>query len=142
MYCKNFSGFGEVYNIPMVVSGPGIAQGVETDARVGLHDLCPTLLELVGAEAIDASDSRSFASVLHDPIGEQENFTTGFAEYHGGRYRVTQRVVWDGPWKLAMNGFDFDELYNLDEDPYEMDNLVSDPGHQSRLRSLTPRCGG
>ena len=42
----NFGPFEEVYNIPLVAAGPSIAQGVETDARVGLHAIGPTLLEL------------------------------------------------------------------------------------------------
>jgi choline-sulfatase len=60
----------------------------------------------------------------------------GYAENYGGRYLLTQRVVWDGPWKLAWNGFDFDELYNLDNDPYEMRNLAEDPAYQPQLRRL------
>ena len=86
LYCKNFSGFEEVYSIPMVVAGPGALPGVTSQARVGLHDLCPTLLELAGLEAVGAPDSRSFASALQDPEGGAGDFTRGFAEYHGSRY--------------------------------------------------------
>ncbi|MBT5828975.1 MAG: sulfatase-like hydrolase/transferase [Candidatus Latescibacteria bacterium] len=137
LYCKNYSGFEEVYHIPMVVAGPGITDDKVSDARVGLHDLCPTLLDLVGSNEIDVVDSASFAPVLRNPESESANFQKGFAEYHGGRYRVTQRVVYDGAWKLVMNGFDFDELYNLDDDPYEMTNLIDVAEHRPRLRELT-----
>ncbi len=136
LYCKNFSGFEEVYNIPMVVCGPGIARGAVSEARVGLHDLCPTLLELTGGDLIDGVDSRSFAPALRDPDGRSGDFAAGFAEYHGTRYRVSQRVVWDGAWKLVFNGFDFDELYNLDEDPYEMRNLAGDAAYANRVREM------
>ena len=74
--------------------------------------------------------------MLSEPSATKD-FCRGFAEYHGGRYRVTQRVVYDGQWKLVMNGFDFDELYNLDSDPYEMSNLASDPAYKDQLRDLT-----
>ena len=137
LYCKNFSAFEEIYNIPLVISGPSIARGVTTDARVSLHDLCPTLLELTGAEPISVPDSRSFVPVLRDPSGKSDHFATGYAEYHGTRYKVTQRVVWDGPWKFVFNGFDFDELYNLDEDPYEMNNSAADLGCRDRVRDMT-----
>ena len=136
LYCKNFTGFEEVYSIPMVVAGPGALPGVTSQARVGLHDLCPTLLELAGLETIGAPDSRSFADALQDPEGGAGAFTRGFAEYHGSRYRVTQRIVWDGPWKLCWNGFDFDELYNLDDDPWEMSNLIDVDGHEEVVRAL------
>lgn len=136
LYCKNFSGFEEVYNIPMVVAGPGIARGQVSDARVGLHDLAPTILELVGANPIGSPDSRSFAPLLANPDTRDDEFSTGYAEYHGGRYRLTQRIYWDGPWKLLFNGFDFDELYNVQDDPYEMNSLVADPAYQDRLRGM------
>ncbi|MBM4085294.1 MAG: hypothetical protein FJ272_10935, partial [Planctomycetes bacterium] len=139
LYCKNYSAFEEIYNIPLVLCGPGIARGAVSDARVGLHDLCQTLLELAGLPTFAVPDSRSFASALRDPRGQSSRFTTGYAEYDGSRYRLIQRVLWHGPWKLVHNGFDYDELYSLDADPYEMQNLAADPSHQGRLRELMAR---
>ena len=135
LYCKNVGGFEEVYQIPLLISGPQVPEGVVSEARVGLHDLAPTLLELAGLAPIGAPDSRSFGTVLADERQAGE-YTRGFAEYHGGRYRLTQRIIWDGPWKLVWNGFDFDELYHLDDDPYEMHNLIDDPGLQDRVTAL------
>lgn len=136
LYLKNISAFEEVYNIPLVMAGPGIATGETTDARVGLHDLCPTILDIGSSEQIDVPDSRSFAPVLADPQKNGDGYTFGFAEYYGGRYRLTQRVVWDGPWKYVHNGFDFDELYNLQEDLYEMHNLAADPSYSDVVTRL------
>ncbi|MGD8239835.1 MAG: sulfatase-like hydrolase/transferase [Armatimonadota bacterium] len=136
LYQKNVGAFEEAYNIPLVMSGPGIATGAVSDARVGLHDLCPTLLELAGLDTIGEPESRSFAPVLRDPDGESKNYRTGYAEYYGTRYWFTQRVIWDGRWKLVWNGFDFDELYNLDDDPHELRNLAGNPACQERLRKL------
>jgi arylsulfatase A-like enzyme len=48
-------------------------------------------------------------------------------------------VVWDGSWKYIHNGFDFDELYNLDEDPHELKNLASHPAFKQRLQQMTMR---
>ena len=137
LYCKNFTASEEVYNIPLIISGPGIAANSVTDARAGLHDLCPTLLELTGLEPLDMPDSRSFLPVLRDPEENEGDFSTGFSEYFGGRLIITQRVVWDGDWKYVFNGFDFDELYNLDNDPYEMKNLAEDPAYGDRIRKMT-----
>lgn len=133
MYCKNFSANEEIYNIPLAMAGPGIPEGVVAKARVGSHDLGPTLLELVGAEPIDVPDSRSFLPVLQAPEAAAQDFTTGFAEYFGNRYYITYRVTWDGPWKYIHNGFDIDELYNLDDDPWELHNLAEDPAHEDDL---------
>ena len=136
LYTKNYSGFEEVYNIPLILAGPGIARGAVSEARVGLHDLCPTLLELAGLPPIENSDSRSFAPAARDPERESGSYRQGYAEYFGTRYRLTQRVIWDGDWKYCHNGFDFDELYNLKDDPYEMRNLAADPAYAAQVRLM------
>lgn len=131
----NFGAFEEIYNIPLLISGPGVRSDSVTDARVGLHDLCPTLLELADAERIVAPDSRSFAEALSNESAASR-FSTGYAEYHGTRYRLTQRIYWEGDWKFVFNGFDFDELYNLAEDPHEMRNLARDGAQKERVRMM------
>ncbi len=135
LYCKNVSGYEEVYNIPMILRGPGVAANAVADARVGLHDLGPTLLDLTGAGPMDAPDSSSFAALLKEPQNTEE-FQFGFAEYHGTRIRLTQRVAWDGDWKFVFNGFDEDELYDLKNDPGELMNLALDPDQNDRVRIM------
>ncbi len=136
LYMKNISAFEEVYRIPLIVKGPGIRQNVQSDARVGLHDVCQTLLELAGCETLPVPDSRSFASLLQGSSHDDE-FDFGYAEYHGTRVLLTQRVVWEGPWKYVCNGFDQDELYNLESDPQELINLIDEPAFDSVLRRLS-----
>ncbi len=120
----------------MIVAGPGVAAHGAVEARVGLHDVGSTLIDLVGLGNFQTPESRSFAPLLRDPEGQKDQYTTGYAEYSGTRLWYSQRVYWNGPWKLVWNGFDFDELYNLDDDPGEMHNLIDDPAHADRVRSL------
>jgi choline-sulfatase len=136
LYCKNIMATEEVYNIPLIIAGPGIAAGRLTHARVGLHELCPTLLELTGLEPIRTVEARSFAPVLRQPQTEQHRHRTGYAEYHGGRFLITQRIWWEDNWKFVFNGFDIDELYDLERDPYEQNNLAADPAHADRLQHM------
>jgi arylsulfatase A-like enzyme len=141
LYCKNISAFEEVYHIPLVMAGPGIAAGATSSARVGLHELGPTLLELAGAEPIDtAGESRSFADVLGEPAGRAAaERQQAYAEYFGNVFRYTQRVLWDGNWKFVFNGYDRDELYNLDDDPAELRNLIDEAAHRHRAVSMMKR---
>ncbi len=137
LYCKNIGAFEEAYQIPLILAGPGIASGVTSDARVGSIDLGETLLEMTGSDPLGETDSRSFAPVLRDPGTHEGDYTTGYAEYWGQRTcYVSQRVLWDGAWKFIFNGFDWDELYNLDEDPYEIYNLANDPAHEDRVKEM------
>ena len=135
LYQKNVSAFEEAYQIPMVVTGPGITAGAVSDARVGLLDVGPTILELLGLETIGEGQSKSFAPVLTSP-DETCEYQEGYAEYYGVRYWFTQRVIWDGDWKLVWNGFDTDELYDLRHDPGEMVNRIDDPECDEHVRRL------
>lgn len=139
LYCKNFSASEEIYRVPLVVAGPGVRQGMESAARVGLHDLRPTLLELLGMEFSPVPDSCSFASELSGNFTAPDDYAPerGFAEYEGTRFQLTQRIVWDGPWKYVFNGFDRDEMYNLETDPHEMINLMTrTPRDADRIRHM------
>ena len=136
LFFKDISAFEEVYNIPFIVAGPNVPSATQCDARVGLHDLCPTLLELAACAPFAESDARSFVPLLQAPDRVSDEWRQGYAEYFGNRHRLTQRVIWDGPWKFVFNGFDFDELYHLEEDPWELDNLASQPAYQDQLRKM------
>lgn len=77
---------------------------------MGLHDVGPTILDLVGAPPLPDTDGASFKDLVADPAAPDERFRRGYAEYHGGRYLLTQRILWDGSWQLVFNGFAEDEL--------------------------------
>lgn len=132
----NFGPFEEIYRIPLIMAGPGIAEGRETDALVGLQDLCPTLLEITGSDPIDVPDSKSFATLLADPSTHEAEFNRAYGEYHGTRFNLAQRILWEDDWKFVFNGFDFDELYHLKDDPHEMTNLAARPEHRERVRAM------
>lgn len=136
LYCKNFSAAEEIYRVPLVMAGPGIREGAVSPARVGLHDLHPTLLDILGLEHEEVPDTSSFASVLRDGKANSHAPERGFAEYEGTRFQLTQRIVWDGAWKFVFNGFARDELYNLDDDPFEMANLLADPDGAAQAQAV------
>lgn len=131
----NFGAFEPIYNIPILMKGPGIVRKGSTNAKVGLHDLCPTILDLVGVQKIESSDANSFQTLLRDEKYDSD-YRMGFAEYHGTRFNLTQRVLWDGHWKFVWNGFDYDELYDLSKDPNELKNLIDQKEHEEVVKSM------
>jgi hypothetical protein len=48
-------------------------------------------------------------------------------------------VVTADRWKLNLCAGDQSELYDLNTDPYEMDNLFNEPSHRDRIRQMTAR---
>jgi arylsulfatase A-like enzyme len=132
----NFGPFEEIYRVPLIMAGPGIASGAECRAQVSIADVGTTMCDLGQAEPIITPDSRSFASLLESPDIVPDEFRTGYAEYHGTRFPLMQRILWRGDWKFVFNGFDFDEVYNLADDPSETRNLINAPEQQSRIEAM------
>lgn len=132
----NFGAFEEIYHIPLIVAGPGLPRGACTDARIGLHDLPGTLCELTDTPWPTCPESRSCVDVLKNPKAFSDEWRWGYAEYHGTRFRLTQRVAWKDHWKFVFNGFDFDELYNLRTDPHETRNLIDDPAAAEQVHAM------
>jgi arylsulfatase A-like enzyme len=131
--------YEETYRIPLLVRWPGVAQpGTTSDALANIMDLAPTLAEMAGCEPLPGCQARSLVPLLRGkPAGAA--FEQDFAEFHGQRFFYTQRIVWWRQYKYVLNGFDFDELYDLEADPYEMHNLATDLAYADLLREMASR---
>ena len=114
--------YEEVLHVPLIVHVPGIAPR-RVDELVGLWDLGPTLLELVGAAAEPSFRGRSLVPALKgDPLEPRPVVAelmpqTSFKEHH--------RVLLDGTWKLYQRVGGAYELYDLGRDPGEKQNLAA-----------------
>jgi choline-sulfatase len=61
------------------------------------------------------------------------------SQFNGVELYYSQRFVRTKEWKYVYNGFDFDELYNLAEDPHCMRNLAEDPRYRGVIREMCRR---
>ena len=48
----------------------------------------------------------------------------------------TQRITWEERWKYIFNPAGRDELYDLEDDPYEMNNLAECPDFKKTLNDM------
>jgi arylsulfatase A-like enzyme len=142
LFFKGAPAYEPVYNIPLVVSAPGVAaRGRTSEALVSLVDLAPTIAELTETPPIEGVDGHSLVPLLEHRVTDLEDspWADGYAEFHGQRYFFTQRIVWHARHKYVFNGFDVDELYDLAADPHERTNLAGDPAHRPLLEEMAAR---
>jgi arylsulfatase A-like enzyme len=113
--------------VPFMVRWPGrVEPGSRTDYAGLVFDLFPTFLELAGATPAADLDAVSLAPVLEGgtPAGPRDLYFVrreGGLAYGGKSYEALIR----GPWKLMQNNpYSPLELYHLDNDPQETQNLA------------------
>jgi arylsulfatase A-like enzyme len=116
--------------VPLFFVGPGIPQG-ETAALCYLHDIFPTVCDLVGAKIPDGLDGKSQRAVI-------DGKTAGIRDTLFFAYRDVQRAVRDSRYKLIRYPqVNVAQLFDLQTDPHELTNLADDPQQAERIKSLT-----
>ena len=112
-------------NVPLIVSGGGVARG-ESDALVVVTDLFATAVELAGG-SVTTEDSVSIVPILRNPQVKlrmtmyAERFTSS---QNGPPYADHERAVRNDQFKLIRIDGQTDELYDLFSDPFETVNLL------------------
>ncbi|MGI9388450.1 MAG: sulfatase/phosphatase domain-containing protein, partial [Boseongicola sp.] len=124
--------FEGAIKVPLIVSGPDIPEGETRNDLVSHVDLFPTLLESIGAPA-NPEDSDLPGSSLISGLPENRRL---FAEYHATGTSGAAFVLRHGDYKLIYYVGYPNELFDLSEDPNEMNNLASQAAHQATLGDL------
>jgi arylsulfatase A-like enzyme len=123
-FLKGWQPYEETYRVPLVVRWPErIAAGGICHHLVQLHDLAHTFVEIADAAPITPADGRSLLPLLANPQAEAWD-DVAFCQYYGGEFLYTQRMVITPRSKYVFNAWDFDELYDLENDPNELRNVV------------------
>jgi len=130
--------YDDTYRIPLVVAGPGVAgEGRVCDDLVSLMDLMPTFLEAAETSVPDDIDARSLWPALRGDEA-RETRDAVFGEYHGDEMGLySQRMVRTKRYKYVFNAPDTDELYDLEADPHELQNLVDHPDYRGVRAGLS-----
>ena len=130
--------FDKVMRVPLLVNGPGKSAPGVYDTPVSQVSLLPTLLEIAEIPMRSAMDMPSLAeSFVSEQSPPDEPVYGEYNRFYGSLYPV--RMVVDGPWKYVHYFGPEDELFNLDSDPHEMENLINSEAHQAdlgRMRGL------
>jgi arylsulfatase A-like enzyme len=114
--------------VPLIVRGPGIAADSDIATPVSTLDLAATFLDWAGAPATGAMHSRSLVPLMNG--GGSRDFAYNEWELHPNRAGVplSLRCVRTRTHKLTFEQTSGEgELYDLANDPDEMENRWNDP---------------
>jgi len=116
--------------VPLIICGPGIPKGKVSDALVYLFDIYPTLAEVCSLPSPAGIDGKNLLPVISGQSDEVRSslFTV---------YRNTVRAVRTKEWKLIRYPErDYSQLFDLKNDPWELNNLSGNPGYQPKIEAM------
>lgn len=121
--------YDEITRIPLIIEQPAAWGAGTTNPTLVSHiDLLPTMLELAGLELPPILEGQSLVSQLEGEADAQREAVIEFQRYEiehdswGGFQPI--RSILSGDYKLVINLLHSDELYNVNADPGEVDNLI------------------
>jgi arylsulfatase A-like enzyme len=125
--------FEHSMKVPLILAGPGIPRGKSTTAFTYLHDIFPTLCDVIGIQPPPNREGESLRPLWE---GKKEKIRdSGFLPYI-----QSQRAVRDERWKLiCYPKIKHLQLFDLQTDPDEQTNLTGRADtaeHVQRLMKL------
>lgn len=132
--------YEESVKVPFLVYAPGIFNGGQTIERMIQNiDVAPTILELAGLKKPDYMPGKSFMQLLKGDTTHWRNkiFYEYFWEYdfpmtpsiYGVRTDKYKYVRYMGVW-------DQNELYDIQNDPNEINNLIEKPEYANIVKEM------
>lgn len=131
--------------IPMLMRAPMFSTegGRTIDEVVANIDIAPTMLEVAGVAIPDHMDGRSFLPLIKGEENVEWRDYLLYEYYWERNYPQTptmhalrgdrfKYVRYHGVW-------DTDELFDLDNDPEEANNLINDPNYADKVTELNTR---
>ena len=103
--------------IPCIAAGPDFESGVRVTTPVDLHDLQASVFALTGAGRPEPWLGTPFGTLARD-----DRDRVVFSEYHGHGTRAGAFMLRRGDWKLIHNVDAPDQLFDLGNDPDELEN--------------------
>ncbi len=132
--CRFYEG---LVHVPLIISWPSvISQGIRKRSLVELTDIAPTLLDYAGIEKGERMIGRSLRRLLESEVDAHRKFVR--CEYYRALSLLAPgREGWEGSYatmirtdryKLVVyHGHGSGELFDLEKDPGEFNNLWRDP---------------
>ncbi|MCH7919152.1 MAG: sulfatase-like hydrolase/transferase [Planctomycetes bacterium] len=135
--CRFYEG---LVRVPLIVSWPGhFQQNRQSNGLVELLDLSATLLDIAAVEVPDYHQGRSLLPVLRGEADGNKLRSSVRCEYFDaldpqftGGTGTFATMYHDGRYKLSLyHDHHLGELYDLQHDPWEFEDLFNSANHQA-----------
>jgi arylsulfatase A-like enzyme len=133
--------YEELARVPLAMRYPLLAPAPRSEDGFVLNiDLAPTLAELAGVSPVGTVNGTSLIGLLDGSTAERQDF---LIEYAIGFLVPGYAAIRTHEWKYIENhdSAEFKELYDLVNDPYELENLAGDSAHAATIETLSERIG-
>ncbi len=122
--------------VPLLMSGPGIAAGKRVRANASLVDILPTLVEIAGGPDWNGypqePDGKSLMPLFQNDSDERIAVSELMSEGVAAPYVMLRK----GRYKLTYVEHDPPQLFDMESDPDEINDLAVDPRHKDVLDDL------
>lgn len=118
--------YEEAAGIPMIMAGPEVPRGVVCTQPVSLVDGFPTIVDCVGLPR-DPGDADLPGANLLDVVAGVAPPRTVFSEYHAAGSITGAFIIRHGSFKYVYYAGMPPQLFDLEADPYETQDLGQDP---------------
>ena len=132
LFSKNAAAYKEVANIPLIIKGG--AAGCVEEAPASHIDIAPTIMEYFGLPVPKLMEGKSMLPQIQDPsVKINDEVYTEFTRYEvdhdgfGGLQMM--RAASTERYKLALHLMDTDEFYDIQDDPCEVRNRITDEAY-------------
>ncbi len=112
------------WRVPLIISGPGLPEGSVSDALVELIDVGETIADLAGSPRPHNIDAHSLLPLLRGETEEHRDHVITMERPH--------RAIRTKKWKYCETYNDVSELYDMENDPDELHNVISENRETAR----------
>ena len=140
LWDKSSTFIEEVVRVPMAIRWPAaIEGGRRTDQLVSNMDATATMLDAAGVAVPEYMHSRSVLPLSQTP--DEDDWSDELICEHMGHGGVMfpQRMILRDRYKFVFSIHDMNELYDLQDDPYEMNNLIQDGQYADVIADMKQR---
>lgn len=127
----------ESVRVPMFIVWDKLRKNqAHSDALVSGVDILPTILDLAGVKIPDYLQGISLKPLLSNPSSKPHKYVVSESVGVGGELGTGHRMAVTDKWKYILSDIGAEALFNLEDDPFELDNVIKAKKNHEKVITL------